>query len=119
MKIVTPPFVPIKVEMLRGVKDVKQYVFVNYHKKMYFSDPRNQSVVQNPYNNLIAKNKRDTHQRHTNTFEIEGLEPDVGFCMQGTSPHNSIVFYVWYFWIWLCHMRFFWKDLSRGTQSTF
>jgi len=47
---------------VESIKEIKDYVFINYMKKFYFSDPRSQAIVLNAYNAFIANNKRDTHQ---------------------------------------------------------
>lgn len=80
-----------------GIKEIRSYVFIKYLKKFYFSDQPSQDRFNAAYNSFVDRNRRDQHQNHTHTFEIEGYEEEVGFCMMGESPHNSFLFYLFTF----------------------
>ncbi len=76
---------------------MKKYVFVNYLKRFYFTDNASQQTFDRAYNNFISRNRRDQYQNYTQTFEVQGFEPEVGFCQLGDSAHNSAIFFVFTF----------------------
>jgi hypothetical protein len=76
-----------------GITDLTKYVFVSYMKKFYFTNEESARIFQRTYDSFISRNRRDQYQNYTQTFEIQGLEPEVGFCMLGESGHNAVIFY--------------------------
>lgn len=76
-----------------GIQDVTKYVFLNYLKKFYFTDEKSAKNYDSAWSTFVLANRRDTHQSTSRTFEIEGFEPEVGFCAMGEG-HNSCIFYL-------------------------
>ena len=68
---------------LSGIKDITTYVFINYLKKFFFADEVSAQNYEKVYNSFISRNSRDKHQDYSSTFNIDGFEPEVGFCATG------------------------------------
>lgn len=77
-----------------GIQDITKYVFINYLKKFYFSDPVSEANFNRAYQNFISKNRRDDHQNYSHTFDIPGFQEEVGFCALGEGSHNAFLFYL-------------------------
>ena len=71
---------------MTGISDITKYVFINYTKKFYFTDAKSQAQFSAAYSSFVSGNARDQYNNHTQTFEIEDFEAEVGFCMLGTVP---------------------------------
>lgn len=79
---------------ITGISDLRKYVFVNYLKRFYFTDPASSQNFDNAYNSFISRNRRDQYQNYSQTFQIQGFQDQVGFCMMGDSAHNSVIYFV-------------------------
>ena len=44
---------------ITGIQDITKYVFINYLRKFYFTDPKSEAVFNSRYNSFIQKNRRD------------------------------------------------------------
>lgn len=76
-----------------GIEDITKYVFINYLKKFYFVNQNSEAAFNRAYSAFVQRNRRDQYQNHTNTFDIDGFQDEVGFCALGEGGHNCFLFY--------------------------
>ena len=73
--------------------DAKQFVFVHYLKKYYFTDEASQNRFIFAFNMFVNRNKRDSHQSYSHTFDIDGFEEFTAYSSMGDSK-SCVMFYI-------------------------
>lgn len=53
-----------------NIMDVRDYIFIHYLKRYYFSEDTSQARFVAAFNGFVHRNTRDCHQSYTHTFEI-------------------------------------------------
>lgn len=82
---------------LTSITDVRDYIFLDYLKRYYFTDDISQQAFINTFNHFVRSNTRDQYQNYSHTFEIEGYEPNVAFTATGEGTKPTTLFYIFTF----------------------
>ena len=77
-----------------SIRDIKDYIFIHYLKRYYFTDDISQNRFIAAFNNFVHRNTRDCYQNYTHTFDIQGYEEFTSFSVMGEGGRSSATFYI-------------------------
>lgn len=77
-----------------SIVDIKEYIFVHYLKRYYFTDDASQDRFIAAFNNFVHRNTRDAYQDYSHTFDIEGYEEFTAFSVLGEGGRSRATFYI-------------------------
>jgi hypothetical protein len=79
---------------IASIMDEKDYIFIHYLKRYYFTDDISQGRFVAAFNGFVHRNTRDSHQNYTHTFEIDGYEEFTSFSVLGEGGRSRATFYI-------------------------
>ena len=68
-------------------------MFIHYLKRYYFTDDASQNKFMLAFYDFVQRNKRDSHQTYSHTFDVDGFEEFITYSGMGDSK-SCVVFYI-------------------------
>ena len=99
---------------IESIFDTKNFIFVHYLKRFYFTDDASQGRFVAAFNAFVSRNSRDSFQTYDHQFEIEGYEEFTAFTMLGDAPKSQAKYFLCtLLGLALPYACFFERDVAR------